>query len=155
MSSEEVPEEPKKSESERKLKTATSTRVGENVFFLKMFVEEVGEQLRPVEKEYDADLTFKFKCEYPSYEEELEARKAATQQNEFTGSELDFDMLVRWRVRRCLMSWNIHREDPKIARKLLRQNGLLTDESLAMVLQLPPLVRKFLISRLNEALGAF
>jgi len=162
MSSEEITPEnegsttPENPETQSKsVRLAVSTRSRENIFYLKIFVLEVEDQLRPVDREYDADHIFKFKCEYPSYEEELEARKAATIQNEFSGAEIEYDMLVRWRVRRCLVSWNIHKELPKIGRKLLRQNSLLTDDSLLCVLQLPPLIRKSLLNKLNEALGAY
>jgi hypothetical protein len=111
--------------------------------------------LRPVPRKELSTLNFIIEAEYPTYEEELEAKKNATTYDEGRGVHyVDNDVISEWRVRKCLIKWNLPTKLKGFCRRLHRYNNSLTDESWEDFKKLPPLVRKKIIQRLWESLGA-
>lgn len=133
---------------------AISTEKGKNRFPLRIHLILHNKTLRPVSRKADADYTFTILCEYPSYEEELEAKRDNTIYDEFHSIHLvDHDKIGEWRLRKCLVSWDLHKKIPGFVKRLFRVEGKLADDSFEEVLKLPPLVRKEIINKLWEALG--
>jgi hypothetical protein len=132
---------------------AYSTRKGENRFRFKVYIRVTGEIVRITNNYRDSDESFTILGEYPTYEEELATKKENTKVDEITGNSiLDTDAIAIWRVKRCLIKWNLHKVKG-FAKKLIRVNNLLTDDSFQSFIELPPLVRKHILQRLWLILG--
>ena len=111
--------------------------------------------LRPVARKELATLSFLIECEYPTYQEELEAKRTATTYDEVRGIHyVDNDVISEWRVKRCLLRWNFHRKLRNFCKRLHRSNNQLTTESWEDFRRLPPLVRKVIVNKLWRSLGA-
>jgi hypothetical protein len=133
---------------------ATSTEKGKNRFFIRLYLRVHNSTLRPVERRRDADYITTIICEYPTYEEELQIKKNCTTFDEYHSVHLiDHDKIAEWRLRRCIVNWDLHKKIPGLTKRLHRKEGLLTDDTFQLVLQLPPVVRKLITNKLWEALG--
>lgn len=135
-------------------KFAKSTDEGENEFKIKVgFKIGFDRVLRPCswrEAEFKGIIT----AEYPSYEEELQARKENTQFDDVNMMTfLDQDGILEWRLRRCLKSWNFHTLIPNFTKELVKVERKLSDDSLNAFKKLPPRLRKEIVRKLWNALG--
>jgi hypothetical protein len=142
----EVPEKPLE---------ATSTAAGSNKFRLPLYLRVMGNRtLRPVAKKQFAHYTVALICEYPTYQEEIAAKRDHTLYDEFHSLRyIDVDALSEWRVRRCLRSWNFHKVVEGFTKKLIRDTNLLSEDSMIVFRSLPPLVRKDITNKIWSALG--
>lgn len=124
-------------------------------FRLKIYLRIMANKtLRPVNRKELATLGFLIECEYPTYEEELEAKRNATTYDESRGIHfVDNDLISEWRVKRCLIKWNLHVRLKGFCKRLRRTNNSLTSESWEDFRRLPPLVRKTIVNKLWESLG--
>lgn len=131
-----------------------TTKKGENRFKVRLgYVLLPNNTLRtaPIRK---ADYVVTLICEYPTYEEELEAKKKYTLFDENNSMyQIDTDKLSEWHIRRCLVQWDWGKVFGLKGYRLHRIQGLLADDSLALVLGLPPLVRKSISRQLWKHLG--
>jgi hypothetical protein len=110
--------------------------------------------LRPAPNKDTAHYTIKLICEYPTYEEEIQAKRECTIYDEYHSLHyVDIDALGEWRVRRCLRSWDFYIVLPGFPGKLRRDGNLLTEESLKLYHSLPPLIRKEILVRVWNCLG--
>ena len=110
--------------------------------------------LRPVKRRELSDIDFIILCEYPTYEEELEAKRNATMYDEFRGLHyVDSDMISEWRVKRCLVKWNLHLKLKSFCKRLHRTGSMLRPDSWEDFRKLPPLVRKVITQKLWLSLG--
>lgn len=133
-----------------------STIKGKNRFSVPLYIKVAANKtLRPIGSRRQADFICQLVFEYPTYQEELDAKKAATNYDEFRQIHwIDQDKLSEWRVRRCLVKWDLHQKIPGLTKRLHRINNQLEDDSLELFMQLPPLVRKAITQRLWENLGS-
>jgi hypothetical protein len=89
-----------------------------------------------------------------SQQEELQTKKAFTTFDELNSIHvIDHEKIAEWRLRRCLVKWNLHTKIPGMAIRLIKVQGYLEDESFNCVLKLPPLVRKAITQKIWDALG--
>jgi hypothetical protein len=131
---------------------AKSTSKGENRFVIRVYLRIANRTLKPSGKR-ESDFTGTIFCEYPTYEEEIEAKKNNTIFDEYHSIHVvDHDKISEWRLRRCIVNWDLHKI-PGFTKRLHRRDNLLTDDTFQLVLRLPPLIRKFIINKLWEALG--
>jgi hypothetical protein len=146
--------EPELAVPERPLQ-AKSTEPGANKFRIRLFLRVMGNRtLRPVAKKQYAHYVVNLICEYPKYEEEINAKRENTSYDEYHSLRyIDIDSLSEWRVRRCLRSWDFHKVIPEFTKKLVRENNLLSEDSMMVYRKLPPLVRKDIANRIWSALG--
>lgn len=105
-----------------------------------------------------ADYVAKLTIEYPSYETETQIKQRCTRYDESHSQFIvDYDTLTEERVRKCLMSWNLHEAMPFLfpsgMGKLHRYHGELDDESLDLWKGLAPSIRKSVAWLINEAIG--
>jgi hypothetical protein len=133
---------------------ATSTERGKNRFRIPLFIRVTGNKtLRPCKKEF-ADFTCTLVCEYPTYSDELAAKKNATTFDEYHSVHyVESEKISEWRIANCIVRWNLQVKIPGLTRKLHRSGGRLTDDSLELIYKLPPLIRKDLTRKLWNALG--
>jgi hypothetical protein len=124
-------------------------------FKLKIYLRIMSNRtLRPVNRKELATFSFLIECEYPTYEEELEAKRNATMYDESRGiHHVDQDMISEWRVRRCLIRWSLPSKLKGFCKRLQRSNNRLTEESWDDFKRLPPLIRKAIVNRLWASLG--
>lgn len=133
---------------------ATSTEKGKNRFPIRVLLSIHNRTLIPVARKSEADYIGTITCEYPTYEEELTTKKENTTYDEFHSLHLvDHEKIAEWRLRKCIVSWDLHKKIPGLTQRLFRVEGKLSDDSFEAVLKLPPLVRKQIIQKLWEALG--
>jgi hypothetical protein len=134
---------------------ASSTNKGSNRFKTVLYLRVMPNRtLRPVDHRSAAHYKVILELEYPTYEEELMAKKQATTFDEYHSIHyVDQDQLSEWRLRRCLVRWNMHKAIPGLTKRILRHQGVLSDDSMETIKQLPPLIRKAIISRIWEYLG--
>jgi hypothetical protein len=110
--------------------------------------------LRPVRRKELSQYTITILCEYPSYEEELEAKRNATTFDEYRGiHHIDQDIISEWRVKRCLIRWNLHLKLKRFSSRLHRSGNMLRPDSWEEFKKLPPLVRKEIVQKLWISLG--
>jgi hypothetical protein len=110
--------------------------------------------IRPVARKELSTLNFLIECEYPTYQEELEAKRTATTYDEVRGLHyVDNDVISEWRAKRCLIRWNLHLRLKNFCKRLRRANNMLTSESWEDFKKLPPLVRKTIVNKLWQSLG--
>jgi hypothetical protein len=110
--------------------------------------------LRPVARKELSTLGFTIEFEYPEYSEELDAKKNATTYDEVRGIHyVDNDVISEWRIKRCLIRWNLHLRLKGFCKRVSKYNKMLTDESWEDFKRLPPLVRKAIINKLWRSLG--
>jgi len=135
--------------------SATTTDPGKNRFRVPLFLRVLSNRtLRPVKSKSASNYVVVLTFEYPTYEEELEAKKACTNFDEFHSLHfVDHDRLSEWRVRRCLVAWDLHKKVKGLTIKLHRIANQLEDESMAAYKRLPPLIRKAIINKLWESMG--
>jgi hypothetical protein len=135
--------------------TAVSTTVGKNRFDVPIYLLLLPNgTLRPCGKAAVATYRAKITLEYPTYHEELEAKQEATKFDEAHSVHfIDRDQLSEWRIRRCLISWNLDTKVPGLTTKLSRVEGKLVDASMETFQKLPPLIRKEIARRITMALG--
>jgi len=138
---------------------ASSTKQPHNRFKVTFYVKKTPEgQLISVGRRYRkaALFTFTITVEYPSYGEEVEMFHKVRRFDDANQSHfIDQHQMTEDRVRRCLVSWDLHEQSPHWAKKKLhRMSGLLDDESLDYWKELPPLLRKAIADTINDALGA-
>jgi hypothetical protein len=124
-------------------------------FRLKIYLRIMANRtLRPVNRKELSTLSFMIECEYPTYEEELEAKRNATTYDEARGIHyVDNDLISEWRVKRCLIRWSLPQKLHNFCRRLRRSNNQLTSESWEDFRKLPPLVRKAIVNKLWASLG--
>lgn len=134
---------------------AAGTAAGSNRFKLPLFLRVLpNHTIRPVDRRDQAHYTVVLEFEYPTYEEELAAKQEALRYDEFHSVHyIDQDHLSEWRVRRCLVRWNMHKVVPGFTKRLHRVKGQLEDDSWVVFKTLPPLVRKAVILKLWNVLG--
>jgi hypothetical protein len=136
--------------------TAMSTSPGSNRFKVPLYLRVSSNRtLRPVDSKHQAHYTVVLEIEYPTYEDELMAKKEATRYDEYHSVHfVEQDHISEWRVRRCLVRWNFHKVVPNFTKRIIRQSGILEDNSMAIYKALPPLIRKAIVMKLWDALGA-
>jgi hypothetical protein len=134
---------------------AISTAPGSNKFRLPLYLRIMGNRtLRPVNKKQFAHYTVTLICEYPKYQEEIQAKRDHTMYDEMHSLRyIDIDSLMEWRVRRCLRSWNFHKVVEGFTKKLIRDTNLLSEDSMLVFQSLPPLVRKEISNKIWLAIG--
>jgi len=137
--------------------TATSTERPTNRFTALLYLRVSPEgTLFPIErrKRRAAHYTISLLIEYPTYQDELKIKQDATRYDEGHHVHyIDFDTLTESRVRKCLVSWDLHEKIPGFTQRLHRVTGLLEDDSMESWQKLPPLVRKAISILISEALG--
>lgn len=160
VSSEERPEESSDGDLEEKIDApsqikAKSTEPHNNRFRIPLYLRVMPNRtIRPVERKGLAHYTVILELEYPTYEEELTAKKEATKFDQYHSVHyVDQDYISYWRLRRCLIRWNMHEIIPDFTKRIIRNSGILSDDSIQVVNILPPLIRKMIISLINDAMG--
>lgn len=146
---------------------ATSTTWQEGRFDVPLYIRVTPEgTLQPINRKMKAAANYKIRLtlEYPTYQEELEIRKQSTRYDRTEHVHYtDVGQLTEMRVRRCLVSWDLHEKIPELFKtiktegtpgRLHRLQRQLDDESLELWQKLPPLIRKSIAEIINAYIGA-
>lgn len=93
--------------------------------------------------------------EYLSLFKELELKNKCCRFNQQINSHyVDYDNFFILRLSHCLKQWDFPAVLPELEVSPLQSvGGILTDESLGQWRNLPPLIRKAILARINEVMG--
>lgn len=119
--------------------------------FLNLRVRANG-TIEPTKNRSQSDFRCVLLWEYPAYEKEVGLRRQSNRLDEQGQSVFDYDAYMENRIRISLVKWSLHKV-PNLTKPINRVQDQLDDQSMRAWRQLPPLIRKSILSTLVRYMG--